>query len=108
MKSEMDTPNDILREKFDLGQMKKDNSNSWKYKGVIFPNGTEFKRRYKGEDYFAKVENGELVMNGKKYPSLSQAAWAITKNNVNCWRFWECKMPGQTSWVLIDRLRKTV
>jgi len=52
-------------------------------KGVRFPNGTEFRATHKGQTYYGKVQDGELVDQNKKYSSPSAAAVAITNNPVN-------------------------
>ncbi len=78
----------------------------WVTKGVSFPHGTEFRTNYKGQEYLGRVQNGALVVNGKRYGSPSAAAVAITGNPVNGWRFWECKLPGFSRWRLAASLRK--
>ena len=110
-KTEDITPNDVLREFFGLGMgqgselPKSDAGKPWVVKGVIFPEGTEFRAVQKGHIYSGKVEDGSLVINGQRFPSPSSAAVSITGNSVNGWRFWECKMPGQRNWQKIDNLR---
>ena len=107
------TENDVLRELLDLAPKKVSQANGtqtstgvpWVWKGVKFPPGTEFRAEYGGQTYYGKVENGVLVYDGKRYKSPSPAAAAITGNSVNGWIFWECKMPGSSSWVLISNLR---
>ena len=110
------TENDVLREQFGLDPARPTNpqpqrsspssGTPWVCKGVTFPYGTEFRATYKGQMYSAKVENGYLVYNGQRYTSPSPAAIAVTGNSVNGWKFWECKMPGSGSWVLIHSLKK--
>lgn len=77
----------------------------WVSKGVRFPPGTEFRAVYKGQTHLAKVENGGLVLNGKRFGSPSAAAYAITKSPTNGWKFWECRLPGQARWQIITALR---
>ncbi|MBU1056020.1 MAG: DUF2924 domain-containing protein [Proteobacteria bacterium] len=107
------TPNDVLRELFGLPRTKNENISSqsggrpWVTKGVSFPNGTEFRATYKGLSYNGVVKDGGLVLNGERFSSPSSAAVSITKNAVNGWIFWECKIPGQDRWILINSLRKT-
>ncbi|MFN2406662.1 MAG: DUF2924 domain-containing protein [Pyrinomonadaceae bacterium] len=78
----------------------------WVWKGVSFPHGTEMRAEYSGRKYFAKVDDGAIVYDGKRFKSPSPAANAITGNAVNGWKFWECKMPGKNRWVPISKLRK--
>ena len=77
----------------------------WVSKGVRFPAGTEFRANHKGRIHLAKVENGALVLDGKRFNSPSLAANSITKNSVNGWLFWECRLPNKSSWQLITALR---
>ena len=106
--------NDVLRELLGLGlksasppaagQASADGD--WVAKGVRFPNGTEFRAIYKGQTYYGKVEAGAFVVEGKRYRSPSPAGVAITGNPVNGWVFWECRLPGKSSWQMIKLLRK--
>ncbi len=108
------TYNDVLREMLGLSPLKVTATKSiielaadaWTTKGVTFPAGTEFRANYKGQTILAKVESGSLVLNGKRYDSPSAAAVSITGNMVNGWIFWECRLPGKTSWQTIKMLRK--
>ena len=108
------TPNDVLREVFGLEPtqepvtQKAQSGKPWTTKGVVFPHGTEFRSLYKGQMYYATVDNGFLVLNGNNFSSPSPAAISITKNSVNGWKFWECKLPGKQSWQLIISLRKDI
>jgi hypothetical protein len=72
--------------------------------GVSFPAGTEFRATYKGRTIMGRVENGALVVNGKKYKSPSGAAMSITASPVNGWGFWEYRTPGD-DWRPIDSRR---
>jgi len=108
------SPNDVLREVFGLQPrqeslaQKAQSGKSWVVKGVVFPHGTEFRSSYKGQMYYATVDNGFLVLNDKQFSSPSRAAMSITKNSVNGWKFWECKMPGNHNWQIIISLRKDI
>lgn len=79
---------------------------NWTTKGVPFPAGTEFRANYKGQTINGHVESGALVVNGKVFHSPSAAAVSITGYPVNGWRFWECRIPGQSSWKILESLRK--
>lgn len=114
--TESTTYNDVLRRILGLTANKaKDQqpetasvsaSGSWTTKGVTFPAGTEFRAAYKGRTIQGRVEVGALAVNGKRYESPSAAACAVTGNSVNGWIFWECKLPGKTSWQILKSLQK--
>ncbi len=106
--------NDVIRELLGLGQGKasaaKETTGSspddWVAKGVRFPAGTEFRASYKGQVRTGRVEGGALAVNGQRYDSPSAAAVAVTGSPVNGWRFWECRLPGKSTWQLIESLRR--
>ncbi len=110
--SPTDSYNDVLRRLLELppavrngSSVSSDHGPAWKVDGVVFPHGTEFRKRFKGKLYEARVDNGSLVFDGHRYDKPSPAAIAITGNSVNGWTFWECRRPGDTDWILIDHLR---
>ena len=78
---------------------------SWVVDGIAFPNGTEFRCKYKGYCYYAQVCDGALMINGNRFLSPSAAAVTITRNAVDGWLFWDCKLPGNSSWVDIYSLK---
>ena len=78
----------------------------WVVKNVRFSQGTDFRATHKGRTYTGRVQGGALVVDGKSYESPSAAAVAITGNAVNGWRFWECRLPGRSTWQLIEGLRR--
>lgn len=112
--SEKVTENDVLRQVLGLPSKKdpttpaaRPEAGDWTTKGVRFPSGTEFRARYKGQTWLARVEGGALVMNGKAYDSPSAAAVAITDKPVNGWTFWESRLPGKPGWTIIKALRRS-
>lgn len=111
--SEETTENDVLREVFGLPAKKGPFLNlltpgprDWVTRWVRFPAGTEFRANYKGQTHLARVEGGAIVVQGKSYDTPSSAAMSITKSNVNGWRFWEARLPGQSGWKMIESLRR--
>jgi hypothetical protein len=107
------TENDVLRELLKLPPKDAAPASSngaapgdWVTKGVRFPAGTQFRASYKGQIYLAHVEGGCLKHDGKAFDSPSKAAMAITKKTANGWLFWQCQMPGKSSWQTIKTLRK--
>jgi len=108
------TYNDVLRKLLRLNPRKRrapldkqvSGAGDWVTKGVRFPNGTEFSASHKGQKYYGKVESGALVVDNKRFHSPTAAAFTITGYQVNGWTFWECCMPGKSSWQIIKLLRK--
>lgn len=105
------TYNDVLRQLLNLGSEKLTaaapvSTGSLIYKGAEFPEGTQFRATYKGQTYLGSIKGGVWVdEKGKLQNSPSEAAYSITGNHVNGWRFWECRRPSDTGWRSIDALR---
>ena len=114
--SEAVTYNDVVREVLGLDhaprvstagdQSTTLDASDWIAKGVHFPAGTEFRASYKGQTIQGKVSGGALRVNGETYASPSAAAVAITGSPVNGWVFWECRVPGASSWRIIKSMRR--
>lgn len=112
--SEDVTENDVLRQ---LLRLPPQNSpivtsgspgpEDWVTKGVRLPAGTELRATYKGQTYLARVSSGALVYDGKRFNSPSAAAMSITRNPVNGWTFWECRLPKQGRWTSLKELRRS-
>jgi hypothetical protein len=79
---------------------------AWIVGGVAFPNGTEFSGSYKGYNYRGKVSDGALMLNGREFLSPGAAAITITRREVDGWLFWDCKLPGMSSWTDIYSLKR--
>jgi hypothetical protein len=76
------------------------------FKGVFFPDGTQFRATYKGRTYTAEIKGGSWVASdGTARKSPSEAAVKVTGKNWNGWLFWHCKRPGDAAWLLINNLR---
>lgn len=72
-----------------------------------FPEGTQFRATYKGQSYFAEVKDGRWIgQDGVARTSPSDAASAISSTNVNGWRFWFAKRPGDQNWVRMDEFKR--
>jgi len=107
------TYNDVIR---DLLKLPKPTSRTapstangarpWVVSDTSFPVGSEFIADYKGKTYSGIAKDGKLELSdGTKFTTPSAAAAHITGSNVNGWRFWKCKLPGSSQFVLIERLR---
>ncbi len=105
------TCNDVLRQLLNLGERTRAESDvqplgSLIYKGAEFPEGTQFRATYKGQTHTGVIKGGVwLDEKGRIQNSPSEAAYSVTGNHVNGWRFWECKRPSDTAWRSIDSLR---
>jgi Restriction Enzyme Adenine Methylase Associated len=104
------TYNDVIRGLLNLPQpaakAKANGSKPWVVSDSSFPAGSEFMADYKGKTYSGVVKDGKLELSdGHKFTTPSAAAVHVTKTNVNGWRFWRCKLPGQSQYVLVERLR---
>lgn len=76
------------------------------YSNVHFPNGTKFRATYKGQTHIAEIKDGRWIgTDGEIRNSPSEAASAISKTNVNGWRFWFVQRPGDPSWRRMDDLK---
>ncbi len=105
--SEKTTYNDVLRELLGLEKQnsvcEKRSDRDLVVDGVVFPEGTELRKEYKGKIYQAVIQNGSILLNAKKFSSASAAAIHITGSNVNGRRFWEVRLPGKANWILMSR-----
>jgi hypothetical protein len=110
--SEDVTYNDVLRDLLKipapskLAKQAANRSKPWVVSDTSFPAGSEFMADYKGKTYSGLVKDGKLQLSdGHKFSTPSAAAMHVTTTNANGWRFWRCKLPGASQYVLIERLR---
>jgi hypothetical protein len=81
------------------------NGGAW-FSNVYFPNGTFFRATYKGNTHRAWINNSQWVDElGRIRTSPSDAASAVTGNNVNGWRFWFVRRPNDEDWRRLDALK---
>jgi hypothetical protein len=104
------TYNEVIRQLLGFGSNSSSNGHvagaGVVFKGVEFPEGTQFRATYKGKTYTGEIKGGVWIdSKGKPQSSPSQAAYNITGSGINGWRFWECSRPSDPSWILIDNLR---
>jgi hypothetical protein len=110
--TEETTYNEVLRRLLELPARKSSvrapsqaSDKSFIADGVEFPHDTEFRMRHRGQFYSAKVSDGCLLYNGKRYTAVSAPACEITATSINGWKYWECRFPGHIEWHGIDTLR---
>jgi hypothetical protein len=107
------THNDVIRALLNLPKLSTSTKTEtvrgrpWVVSNTSFPAGSEFMTDYKGKLYSGIVQNGRLELSDNHdFTTPSAAAMHITEGkNVNGWRFWKCKLPGSSQFVLIERLR---
>jgi len=106
------TYNDVIRELLKLPKPAKSSklaangSKPWIVSDTTFPAGSEFTADHKGKSYSGIAKDGKLELSdGSKFTTPSAAAVHVTGSNVNGWRFWKCKLPGASQFVLLERLR---
>ncbi len=108
------THNDVIRSLLGLPTMPRNASTAspnnggrpWEVSGTKFPQGSDFTVEYKRTSYGAKVVDGKLELSdGSRFSTPSAAAVHIAGHPINGWRFWKCRLPGTSQFVLIERLR---
>lgn len=82
--------------------------------GVSILHGSDARMRYQRgtQLYEGKFLDGMLVVDGKKYPTLSAAASDLArtkdgkKTSLNGWLYWEVRVPGTARWRMLKDLRE--
>ncbi len=110
LSDEHDTYNNYLRRLLKLGVQKSGNITEqmpryWRSRGGSIPISTKLRAQYKGKVYEAEVTERGIKYEDTHYGSLSQAAMAITKVNVNGWTFWEARRPADSEWRSLSSIR---
>jgi len=76
------------------------------FNNTHFPEGTQFRATYKGQLFVAEIRDGKWIgHDGIARTSPSEAAGAISGTNVNGWRFWFAKRPGDLDWKRMDEFK---
>jgi hypothetical protein len=77
------------------------------FSNVFFPDGTAFRATYKGRTHRAQIRDSQWLDEfGIVRTSPSDAASAISRTNVNGWRFWFVRRPYDEDWIRMDALRQ--
>lgn len=79
----------------------------YQWKTLFLAEGTEIRMQYKGSYSYAKVENDDIIFNGKP---ISPAAMAnsVANGSRNAWRDLWIKRPMDREWRLADECRTDV
>lgn len=80
-------------------------SGSWIGDGITLPEGTELRASVRGRNFEASVQRGLVVFDNRGYKTPSAAGKAANGYETNGWKLWEFKRPGDSGWLLLDRLR---
>ena len=88
---------------------------AWTSEGVTIPHGSDAKMTYmRGQqNFFGRFLNGKLVVDGRQFDTLSQAAGALALNrsgrspNLNGWAYWHVRFSGSERWIPMAELKKT-
>lgn len=91
-----------------------ENGLPWSEDGVILPHGSEIRMSYQygKQNFFGRVSNGMLVVDGESYATLSQAACSLAttraggKTNLNGWNYWEARFPKESDWRSLKLMRE--
>ncbi len=76
------------------------------------PHGAELRARYRGQEFYATVLDGNVVWDSRGFSSLSAAAVAVIRSagsrrpTENGWRFWEVRV-GDGEWVPGTEFRRS-
>lgn len=87
----------------------------WQSEGVSVPHGLEARMSYMAgrQRFVGCFLNGKLVVNGRHFTTLSQAASALAVNrmgrspNLNGWAYWQVRLPGTDQWIPMAALKKS-
>lgn len=87
----------------------------WTDEGVTVPHGSLARMEYNrgAQVYEGQFLNGQLVVNGQSFDTLSAAANALAvtkdgkKTTLNGWSYWKVKLPGETDWRSLKELRRS-
>ena len=84
---------------------------SWTGKGVTLPNGTQIRMDYNGQVLTGTIRDGKWLVGGHEFssPSAAASAMCLTKagkrTQLDGWKYWEAKRPGDEKWMSIGSLR---
>ena len=87
---------------------------AWQRNGVEIPHGSPARMSYmRGTQVFeGNFFDGRLVIDGRAFASLSEAASCLartglgTRTQLDGWKYWETKLPGDDKWVSLRELRR--
>ena len=78
----------------------------FQWKEIFLPDGTEVRMQYKGQYYYASVEDDQLMYQGNS-TTPSRLSNTIARSSRNAWRDLWVKRPTDVEWYLANDLRNT-
>jgi len=84
---------------------------SWTGKSVNLPAGTQLRMDYNGQTLTGAIADGKWVVEDREFTSPSAAASELCrtkagkKTQLDGWKYWEAKRPGDDRWTPIANLR---
>jgi hypothetical protein len=106
-----ETPNEVLRRLLGIkGSAPVASGRPWSGDGVTLPHGTELRMEYNGAVYNGRVEDGQWLVEGKRFNSPSGAAGvartrAGKRTKLDGWVYWQVRQPGEHDWKRIEEVR---
>lgn len=106
-----ETPNDVLRRLLNLQTSATQPprlvqaGKSWHGYGVTLPHSTKLRMSYNGNDYSGQIDDGQWIVEGKRFSSPSGAASGVartkkgTLTRLDGWQYWEVQMPESAQWM---------
>ena len=76
----------------------------YQWKSIFLPDGTEVRMQYKGQYYYASVEDDQLMYQGDS-TTPGRLANTIAGSSRNAWHDLWVKRPTDVEWHLADALR---
>jgi hypothetical protein len=70
--------------------------------------------QYNGTSYSGRIDNGEWLVEGSRFKSVSAAAGGVAKTrsgtspSLDGWVYWQVKRPSDTKWLMLNALRAEV
>ena len=76
------------------------------------PHGTELRLEYNGIVHSGRIENGQWIVEGKRFNSPSAAAGGVARTragkatSLDGWIYWQVRRPSDDRWVALETLRR--
>jgi len=115
MLASMGMVRDVMKTKAAAADRAVEAETDWQSEGVSVPHGSEARMSYMAgrQTFVGCFLNGKLVVNGRHFTTLSQAASALAVNrmgrspNLNGWAYWQVRLPGTEQWIPMATLKKS-